>query len=108
MERVETNQATITGEEQRTGKEGDPALKTIKRWLSKRTFQEKLTAVLLAELLEKESEFDEPDKKIGNETLRRWRYEVIRASGDTEYLENADRDEIAVTSSVNVMLPWNV
>jgi hypothetical protein len=88
--------------------EGDPLLKTIKRWVSKRSYNEKLATVLLWQLVSKEGEFKEPDNTIGNTLLREWEDEVVRASGDPDYLEQAPAEEVAVTTAAATMIPWCV
>ena len=85
---------------------GDPNLRTIKRWLKQRTHREKLAAILMLELLQKEGEFNKPDDNAGNDLIALWRTEIIDASGDPEYLNNADPDEAAVTAAVAMMIPW--
>ena len=88
--------------------EGDLHLETIKRWLSKRSYSEKLTAVLMWQLVTKESAFEKPDNSIGNDFFHQWEDEIVTNSGDPKYLENAPVDEAAVTSATTIMLPWKV
>jgi len=88
--------------------EGDPKLRTIKRWLSGRSFSEKLCGILLWQLINKECEFDKPDNEIGNNYFRAWEKEVIDTSGDPEYLQKADSDEAAVASITAAWIPWQV
>jgi hypothetical protein len=89
-------------------KGGDPALQTIKQWMARRTYTEKLAGVLMLELSKKHGEFDEPDDDIGSDIINEWRETVIKMSGDPEYLKEADSEEVAVTASTTMMLYWEV
>lgn len=87
---------------------GDPVLQTIKNWLGRRTYSDKLTAILSWQLINKEGEFDKSDEYIGNNYYRQWEQEIIKKSGDPEYLNNAEADEVAVTATTAMMLYWEV
>lgn len=88
---------------------GDPVLQTIKRYLGRVSFQEKLTAVLLWQLINKETEFEKPDKgKIGNDYYRQWQDDIIKTCGDPKYLEGTDPDEAQVAGVCAMMLYWEV
>lgn len=102
----ETSMVDTSSDE--TEPEGDPHVKTIKRWLQNRSYSEKLAAVILWQLTSKECHLEEPDNRIGNTLFRQWEKEVVTKSGDSEYLESAPADEVAVTAATTIMLPWHV
>ena len=91
-----------------SAEKGDPNLRTIKRWMQQTTYRERLTAILLLELLQKETEFDKPDNSIGNDLISQWRTEIIDAGGNSEFFSKTDAEEIAVTSATAMMIPWKV
>jgi len=84
---------------------GEPMLRTIKQWISQRSYPEKLAFALGNELIMHESYFD-LDSEIGNDFLRKCRQAVIEASGNPEYLEQSPKDELVVTSMTALMQRW--
>jgi hypothetical protein len=81
-------------------------LKTIKHWLAQRSYTEKLSFVVVNELLMHEHCFEKPDNRIGNDFIRAWRQDIVNACGDSAYLQTAPRDEAAVTAMAAVMDSW--
>lgn len=96
--------------------QGNPGLRTIKQWLSNRTYSEKLCAILMWQLINKASTFDEPDDDIGNRTFSKWEEEIIEASGDIKKLvhdnsglsEESVTELVAVTSTAATWIPMEV
>ena len=87
---------------------GDLRIKTLKEWMQRRTYAEKLAAVALWQLISNESDFEKPDNDIGNRFANQWEDEVTAASADPDYLHKADPEEVAVTAAVAMMIPWQV
>lgn len=88
--------------------EGDPTLFAVKKWLNKRSYAEKLTAVLVGKLIEVESIYEEPDNLIGNNFSKQFEDEVLEASMNEMYLKQAPPDEIAVSAFVLALMPVRV
>ena len=101
QELVELNLQTVEPE-------GDPMLATVKRWLAKRTYTEKLSGVLISELLKRDGSFTEADKYCGNDVLRKWETEVTKKATDPAYLKSAEPDEAAVSVTTAVWIPQEV
>jgi len=83
----------------------------LQNWLSKRGYAEKLTAVLLWQLLNKEDAYKKEgycEGKIGNELFKEYEQAVVDASQDKEYLTTADPEEVSVTGLVTGLLPMRV
>lgn len=108
LERALERLGDKTEDEDETGTEpkGDPNLKTIKRWFTQRSYTDRLTGVLLWQLINKEHTFEKPDRSIGNDYFKQWEDEIIERAGDPEYLENAPADEAAVTATTAIMIAW--
>lgn len=96
--------------------QSNPGLRTIRQWLSNRMYTEKLCAILVCQLLEKENTFDEPDDDIANQIITEWEQEIIEASGDIKKLiydnsglsEESVAELAVVTSTVSAWIPWVV
>jgi len=93
-----TNIITCIEEKEKTLKENLPV---IKAWMNQCTYREKLTAVLLWQLINKEDLFDKPYDLIGNEFSRQWENEIINHD------INSDEDD-SITRLVAMMIPWEV
>jgi len=87
---------------------GEPCLQGIKEWLKKRTFSEKLTAVLLRRLVIVESMYAAPDDSFGCDIAARWEREIsdlFTSFGDSE---TATAEELAISGFTVSLYPVQV
>jgi hypothetical protein len=113
--KTQEQQSKATPKEQAKTK-GERGLQIIKHWMAERTFTEKLTAVLLWQLNNKESCFEGPDRKLPNELFLDWEEEIIQASenpakmmADHDGFGDETRAEIiAVTMKCATWIPMSV
>jgi len=102
-------QAKGEAEKSEVSLEGEPSLMVVKRWLSKRTYSEKLTAILVSELITHECIWRESgDGSIGNDLLKDFNCTVSQAASDEKYLKDADREELACTIFAATLMPHYV
>lgn len=87
---------------------GEPILKPIKKWLSERTYTEKLSAVLISQLLMVESMYEKPDDEIGDNLLDQWQREIIETLSNPGYTQKADPIEMAVSGFLVSLFPVRV
>lgn len=83
MEEGHQNRLKIVAEFKRTAR---AELAEIKRWMNERSYSEKLAAVIVWHLINKEHLFEGPDKHIGNKYFAAWEQDVIAASQNPETL----------------------
>ena len=96
---------------------GEPGLAVIRRWTAERTFSEKLTAILLWQLSNKDSTFEKPDRHIADELFNRWEEEITAAIEDvatfiSEHQQKLDVQQISellvVAAKVATWIPMQV
>ncbi|OHB73017.1 MAG: hypothetical protein A2Z25_09845 [Planctomycetes bacterium RBG_16_55_9] len=118
MESQQTKQEERTEErqEQQSGQqtpkpenaEGDPVLRTIKRWIAGLGYSERLMGVLFWQLSNKDAEWEGADKQLSKKLFEEWEKEIIEKAGDNEYVKAAPPDEAIVTAQTAMMLYWHV
>ncbi len=109
MKTAEKNQTSIN-EEMRDYRANLPACPdVIKNFLKKATHREKLFAVLLSQLLNKESAFGGEDHLIGNNSYNKWLPEIIKTGKNPDYVKTCkDIDEITITHMIPILDAWEV
>jgi len=88
-----------------------PELKGIVRWLLNRNHTEKLTAVLIWQLLSKESEYKKEEMyqgSISNDIDKYYQNEILLASQNSELLKQFSPEDIAVTAFTAALIPISV
>lgn len=94
-----------------TEEEKATPITVLQNWLSKRSYAEKLTAVTLWQLINKEHIYKAEGYckgRIGNELFREYEQAVVNASQDKDYLTTADSEEVSVTGLITGLLPMQV
>lgn len=89
--------------------EGPTPITALRNWLSKRTYSEKLMAVLLWQLSNKDYVWADEGyckKHFGHNLSVEYEQAVVNASQDKKYLSQADPEEIVVTAMTAALLPW--
>jgi hypothetical protein len=97
-------------EEPQPKKEATPVT-VLQSWLSKRNYSEKLTTILLWQLINKEHIYKTEGyckSDIGNDYYKQFEQEIVNASQDEEYLEKAEPEEIAITGLATGLLSLSV
>jgi len=90
-----------------------PALRGLVQWLLERTHTEKLAAVLLWELITKESEYKKEEMYvskfgIGNDISKDWQEDILLASQNSELLKQLSPEDIAITAFTAALIPMSV
>ena len=87
---------------------GEPILLAVKQWLSKRTYTEKLTAILVNQLMMVESMYEAPDDLIGSDYLSNWRSEIADVFASLNCTEKPTAEEMAISGFVVSLFPVRV